>query len=702
MAKAQVLNPSQHEATQWRSGPMLVLAGAGGGKTRTLVETIASMINDGKIPANKILVQTFTKKAALEIQNRLNSLIGLDKAAQLFAGTFHSFCWTVMRAEVTQLANKKVGDIIAKDYRKTNFIEAILKEEVERSKDDIQGDQDAANILRRIGLAKCNLIYAQEIEESTEYFKKVVSNDEEARRMALIYRQYSTLMRNAGLMDFDDWLLIVNKLFVTAPALLEKYQDKYRYILSDEVQDQNFAQNSILRMLAGERANFFQVGDGRQSVYAFRGAVPDETILNFKDTYPNGKIINIRENYRSDGGIIKCANNLANRMDIPAIYREPQKAINPITMYPVVNSAGDQVEEGIIVVEKIQQMLDAGEKPSEIAILYRTNAQSSGPEQGLIEKGIPYVILDGASFYERKEVLDMIAYLELCKSTHSDYAPLHIKRVINYASEQFASKNKSREGKPAWTHFIGSQFISGMVNMARARNAHLWDVMRPYAVLNSKGDTQRKGVEDLIYIVDKIKRDSATGVRPSDILQWVFDNVYTHYLTHNGTEGNEDLGDTRKENCKQLIADLRKFVSVDTALAYFNYLKIQAEKNKKEATDAVQLMSLHRSKGLEFNRVFVIGANEDVLPHYRGDVHEERRLAYVGSTRARMELIWSYVSGRGEPSRFLFEMDIPSFMEAVDDDTEKDMHEKYMSAKYKERTAEEILEDEFLAELGIF
>lgn len=658
------LNPEQKAISAWRGGPLLALAGAGAGKTTTLVATIVDMIRSGIRPSS-ILAQTFTKKAGDKLKADLIEALGIKvnpldkgamKAALPFAGTFHAFCLDVMRERLAEFAGKEVDQFLIKDWRKTAILEEVLKEM------ELADEEDATLLLSRIALAKNALVYADQETESVAFFTKLLhGNKREGAKMAEVYRRYQGKVRGLRLCDFDDWLLVVYRLFERHPEVLAEYQARYQYILSDEVQDQNYAQTAILDTLAAAHRNVFLVGDVKQSIYQFRGADPEATVLAFKERYSEGKILPLETNYRSDGAIIQAANNLTANMRIPMEFRGKLVASKPALHWPDVHACETTEDESELVANEIQSLRIGGCKLSEMAVLYRTNSQSAAPEQALIRHKIPYIIIGGTSFYERKEVKDMLGYLEIAKNPVSPAAGDAIKRVLNYATEEFAEDHYYK-GSPSFTHLISKEFIGGLIGRSRGQNVSIWEALRPYAQ-QTPGiwRNQKDGVDDFIGVITVLRDMARKGSNPGEMLQYVYHEVYSHHLARTAEAGADTdtslVGsDPRRENCLQLIADMSRFKDVDGALSYVNYLQVQASKNKAADADSVQLMTIHKSKGLEFDHVFGIGVEEGTLPHGRADEEEERRLMYVLCTRPRKGL---HLSHKGDPSHFIAELGLP-------------------------------------------
>lgn len=641
------LNDSQREAVMYNDGPSLVIAGAGSGKTRVLTYKIAYLLDNGYEPWS-ILALTFTNKAAREMKERIARQVGPERARYLWMGTFHSIFSRILRAEADALgftSNFTIYD--ATDSK--SLVKAIIKE---MNLDDkvykpgmVQG---------RISQAKNHLVLPEAYAANAE----LVEADQAAKVPLVreIYARYWNRCRQSDAMDFDDLLLYTYLLFHTRPDICDKYAARFRYILVDEYQDTNFAQHSIVLQLTQKQQFVCVVGDDAQSIYSFRGANIDN-ILNFTRTYKDARLFKLEQNYRSTQTIVNAANSLIakNRDQIRKdVFSEKDKG-EPIGVF----AAYSDVEEGEIVVNKIVQ-LHAKEDYAyhDCAILYRTNAQSRIFEEALRKRGIPYRIYGGLSFYQRKEVKDVVAYFRMVVNPNDEEA---FKRVINYPARG-----------------IGNTTLGKLAEAASRFQVSLWKVLcepLSYGLTLNKGTHAKlQGFRDLIAEFVKMaqEKDAYTVgmelVRRSGIMAEVYQDRSPENLS-------------RQENIEELVNGMRDFCEGrqeegNPHLLLADYLSEIAlltdqDEDKGEMQSKVTLMTIHSAKGLEFRNVFVVGMEENLFPSplssasYRA-LEEERRLFYVAVTRAEDHCYLSYAKSRFKygkmefcnPSRFLKDIDV--------------------------------------------
>lgn len=641
------LNGAQLDAVKNTDGPSLVIAGAGSGKTRVLTYRIAHLMEKGT-QASKILALTFTNKAAREMKDRILRLLGDDSARYLWMGTFHSIFARILRSEADKLGYPSDYTIYDTIDSKS-LIRSIIKELKLDDKTYKVGD-----VLGRISSAKNKLI-----TPVAYYNDERIRQADQAQRkpmLAEIYKLYASRCKKAGAMDFDDLLLNTNILFRDYPDVLANYQKRFDFILVDEYQDTNFAQYLIVKKLAEGHKNVCVVGDDAQSIYSFRGAMI-ENILNFKNDYPHFNIYKLEQNYRSTQNIVNAANSVIDKNSEQikkTIFSEKEDG-EPIS---IVKALTD-IEEGFMVSSSIFDTVHNNQlKHSDFAILYRTNAQSRIFEEALRKRNIPYKVYGGISFYQRKEIKDMISYLRMLVNPKDDEA---FKRVINYPARG-----------------IGKTTLSKLEEFASAREISLWEVLSNTAgynnVLKLNNGTLRKlsGFQDLISEY-QLKLDS------SDAYQLALEMASATGVMkelYNGTTPEER---SKYENMEELLNGIRDFVDAaleegsETSLNHYLEnisLLTDTDKEKDEDRNKVSIMTIHSAKGLEFKYVYIAGCEEELFPSNMvkdnpKDLEEERRLFYVAITRAMNKVTLSYAVSRYKwgtptdctPSRFLKEID---------------------------------------------
>jgi len=639
------LNSNQQAAVLNTEGPSLVIAGAGSGKTRVLTYRIAQLLSQG-VPAYKILALTFTNKAAREMQKRISELVGSEIAANLWMGTFHSVFSKILRFEAEKLGYTSSYTIYDTQDSK-NLIKTIVKEL--KLDDKIY---KPSVLLGRISMAKNNLIVAQSYCQSS----RILSEDTAAKRPLLgeIYKIYQQRCKNSDTMDFDDLLLETNILLRDHPDILAKYQQKFNYILVDEYQDTNYSQYLIIKKLSENHRNLCVVGDDAQSIYSFRGA-RIENILNFKNDYPDYKLYKLEQNYRSTTTIVDAANCVIskNKEQIPKrTFSENEEG----EKIKVLRALSDK-EEGFQVTHEIFRLANYEQQEySDFAILYRTNAQSRILEEALRKRNIPYKIYGGQSFYQRKEVKDLLAYFRLTVNQNDEEA---FKRIINYP----------RRG-------IGDSTVEKIQDIAGKYHVSLWTVLcnlNKVANIFNAGTIaklQKFGsmIEKFKELTAKENAYDAAGIiaRSSGIID---------DLSNDETPE----GISRKENIQELLNGIKDFSETaykegkdDKLPAFLEGVALLPDLDGEKESDhnKVTLMTIHSSKGLEFANVFITGLEEDLFPAQQCTVNpaaleEERRLFYVALTRAEKRAFISYSVSRykngqivsSRPSRFIEEID---------------------------------------------
>jgi DNA helicase-2/ATP-dependent DNA helicase PcrA len=597
------LNHAQQQAATYEGGPLLILAGAGSGKTRALTFRAAYLILEKAISPENILLLTFTNKAAEEMKERIHSLMAKSDCHTKevpFSGTFHSFCARILRKE-GQLLGIPQNYVIYDESDQAEAIKEILKK-LDLSEKEFK----PASVLNTISQAKNELISELEYPQ--------YARGPWQKNVAQVYLDYQRFLRENGAVDFDDLIFRVVDIFKKFPDILGKYQNKYQHILVDEYQDTNHAQYVLTKLLANRYRNLTVVGDASQSIYGWRGA-NFRNLMNLKSDFPNLKIINLEQNYRSTQKILDVAYSIISH-----------NTSHPILKLWTQNEEGEKVnlfeasnenKEAEFVVNQISRQLDK-RKLSDFAVLYRTNAQSRVLEEFFLHAGIPYKLVGGTRFYQRKEIKDVLAYL----------------RLINNPKDLISSRRIEKLGKGRMERFLG------------------W-----LAEIKSQKDTDLSKYDTLVLLDGTLR---ASG-----------------YLELYDPEIEEDLA--RLENIKELRSVATQFTNLNDFLENVSLVEQEQLSGDQNSAEAVTLMTLHSAKGLEFPVVFIIGMEEGLFPHSRalmdmGELEEERRLCYVGITRAKEKLFLIHCRSRlffgqrstGEMSRFI--MDIPEdYLEKVNE-----------------------------------
>jgi DNA helicase-2/ATP-dependent DNA helicase PcrA len=642
------LNPAQQEAVKATEGPVMIIAGAGSGKTRVLTYRIAYLMAEKGVDPFNILSLTFTNKAAREMKERIGKIVGPSEAKNLWMGTFHSVFAKILRIEADRLgfpSNFTIYD--AEDSRKVlaNVIkEQSLDKEIYKPK----------SVARRISALKNALITPKEYLRSPD----LQEQDSAARmpQMGDIYRAYAERCFRSGAMDFDDLLFYTFILLRKFPEVLGKYQDRFRYIMVDEYQDTNHAQYLIVKSLANKFGNICVVGDDAQSIYAFRGA-NIRNILNYQRDYEDVKVFKLEQNYRSTKTIVGAANSL-----IAKNKEQLQKDVwtdNVPGEKIVVHKTVSDNDEGSFVARSIFEKNMKDHVPfSDFAILYRTNAQSRAMEDALRRKNIPYRIYGGLSFYQRKEVKDLLAYFRLCINQKDEEA---FRRVINFPKRG-----------------IGDTTIERLTVAANAQGVSIWEICSNPLQLQSV-NINRPTTAKIQDFVTKIESFKILADK-SDAFDAAAHIAKTSGLMRELNEDKTPEGISRKENIEELMNSVKEYSDGqkeiedgDPSLSGFMEdvaLITDADNNKDDDNNKVSLMTIHLAKGLEFPMVFIVGMEESLFPSMmamssRSDLEEERRLFYVALTRAEKEAVLTYTQMRYrwgklidcEPSRFLEEID---------------------------------------------
>lgn len=642
------LNASQQEAVAYCDGPQMVIAGAGSGKTRVLTYKIAYLLQQGMTPWS-ILALTFTNKAAREMKERIGMLVGHDTALRLNMGTFHSVFSRILRVEAATIGYDSNFTIYDENDSRS-LIKAIVKE---LSLDE--KTYKPASVHGKISMAKNHLIGPEGYLQSSALIER--DKYDRTPKMSDIYRLYNMRCRAANAMDFDDLLVMTYHLFRDHPDICDKYQERFAYVLVDEYQDTNFVQQRIVQQLTARRRQLCVVGDDAQSIYAFRGANIDN-MLDFEKAFGQFRTFKLEQNYRSTQSIVNAANSLIahNRRQIPKnTFSENEKGERI-----VFRQAFSDREEAALVCKDIQR-LRTKEKSEygDFCILYRTNAQSRNFEEELRRQSMPYRIYGGLSFYQRKEIKDILAYFRLVVNPDDEEALL---RIINYPARG-----------------IGQTTVNKLREAAHQSNVSIWSVIEQpsvYGLSVNKGTMAKlQDFHTLIssFIADRDSADAYTlGTRI--LLQA---GIQTDLMADNTPEGQ-----ARQENLGEFESSLRDFVdtkneegqSDEVRLTFFiqeTSLLTDQDSDKEEiAGGRISLMTVHASKGLEFPTVFVVGLEENIFPGQRSlgsprELEEERRLLYVAITRAEKHCYLTCAKNRymygsmsfNSPSRFIRDID---------------------------------------------
>jgi len=626
------LNPEQRRAVETTEGPLLIQAGAGSGKTKTLTHRIAYLIGTHRATPFNILAVTFTNKAAKEMRERVAHLLGQsadNRSFMPYMGTFHSICVRILRMD---------GEHVGIPRSFVIFDESDRQAAVKQASKQLMIDEKAFParvIASQISSAKNETLSPAEFEST--------AGSPAQRAAAQVYPLYEKMLKDAAALDFDDLINRTVSMLQTVPAVRAKWQSQFRYIMIDEYQDTNTAQYKLVKLFTNEANNIAVVGDDWQSIYSWRGA-DFRNILNFESDYPNGAVIKLEQNYRSTNNILKAAHSI--------ITKNQQRSDKELW-----TSAGDglpvqmlQVHserlEGEAIMRRVRTSVDMGARRyKDFAILYRTNAQSRSIEETFVRYGIPYRIVGGTRFYDRKEIKDLVAYLRLV------YQPedrISFERVVNVPTRGVGPK--SIQNFYEWQQANGFTMLEAMTQVAQC------------GLVTGKAKKGLIELSEMLIALRKLIDDSM----PSAIIDSLVRRLgYLQYLD-DGTP----QGESRQENVKELIGVAQGYEDVGLS-GFLEEVALISDLDQADFNgDSVTLMTLHAAKGLEFPVVFMAGMEETIFPHSRAlydqaEMEEERRLCYVGMTRAREELYLIYATSRtlyggvqhNPPSRFLSEID---------------------------------------------
>jgi len=642
MPLLQDLNPVQQKAVLETEGPLLVFAGAGSGKTRVLTYRIAYLIEEKRVPPWNILAVTFTNKAADEMRERVDHLLGASSKGA-WISTFHSACVRILRSHIDVLGFHK-NFVIYDEQDQERHMKTVMKEL----------DLDFKTYPPRAFLATIGKLKNDGI--TPDQYKPSQFNIFQ-KRLALVYQRYQENLRRNNALDFEDLLHFVVILFHRFPEVLTSYQDLCRYVMVDEFQDTNLIQYHLIRRLVERHQNICVVGDDDQSIYRWRGAEIGN-ILNFEKDFPKTKIITLEQNYRSTQNILQAANHVVRRNRFrkeKALWTE-----NPEGELLTFHAAEDEAEEARFVVQKVLEQCHPSSPPPEgaitsgrtyrdVAIFYRINAQSRPVEEELVKQQVPYVIVGGVKFYERKEIKDILAFLKLIANPSDG---LSLKRIINIPPRG-----------------IGEKTLERIETLCREKGLTLYEGLKEALKEDWLSSATKTKIDAFIQMMEEFRKDVSAFSLSQLILSILTKTGYLDRLKEEGTD--EAL--SRAENIDELVSGMMEFehgeeeVSLETFLdkvSLVSDIDLYEDKGNR-----VSLMTLHCAKGLEFPVVFIVGMEEGLLPHYRRgeeieDLEEERRLCYVGITRAKEKLFLSRAERRSTfgvgranlPSRFLEEL----------------------------------------------
>ncbi|MGB6406768.1 MAG: DNA helicase PcrA [Planococcus donghaensis] len=631
------MNPEQAEAVKTTEGPLLIMAGAGSGKTRVLTHRIAYLVLEKQVYPSNILAITFTNKAAREMRNRIDGLLGHGTGQRMWASTFHSMCVRILRRDIDKLDMSKNFSILDTTDQLTVIKNVLKQQNLDPKK------YEPRTMLNAISSSKNECIDAAQFAADMNQFnpyEKTVSD---------VYTAYEKRLKKNQSLDFDDLIMTTLNLFNTVPEVLEYYQNKFHYIHVDEYQDTNNAQYQLVQKLASKFKNICVVGDSDQSIYRWRGA--DITnILSFEKDYPNAKVIMLEQNYRSTKRILQAANDVIqkNTSRYPKELRTENDEGTAITLH----KAGDERQEAQFVVQTIQKLMDEENyKTSDFAILYRTNAQSRIMEEMFVKSNMSYTIVGGTKFYDRKEIKDLLAYLRLIANNDDD---LSLARVIN----------EPKRG-------IGATSFEKMARFAIEQDRTIMDALQEADFMGLTPKTAKTALEFRNMMASFTQMQEYLSV--TELVEEVLKKSgYRQMLQNDKTIE----GESRLENLDEFLSvtkafekqsDDKSLVAFLTDLALIS--DIDSLDDEEDADGPIILMTMHAAKGLEFPVVFIIGLEENVFPHSRSnnddeELEEERRLAYVGITRAEQRLYLTHASSRtlfgksnfNMPSRFISEI----------------------------------------------
>lgn len=636
------MNPEQAKAVKKTEGPLLIMAGAGSGKTRVLTHRIAYLVIEKDVYPSKILAITFTNKAAREMRNRIDGLLGAGSGERMWVSTFHSMCVRILRRNIDRIGFSKSFSILDSSDQ-LSAIKSVVKE---LNLDPKQ--YDPRILLNIISSAKNECIDAQ------EYRKGVNESNPYDRVIADVFDGYTKKLRKNQSLDFDDLIMLTLRLFEQVPDVLEFYQNKFQYIHVDEYQDTNHAQYRLVQMLADKFKNICVVGDSDQSIYRWRGA-DIGNILSFEKDYKGAEVILLEQNYRSTQNILQAANDVIknNESRYDKRLRTDNEDGEAITIY----KASDEKDESQFVVRKIIELQqEEGYTLDQFAVLYRTNAQSRMIEEYLVKSNLEYTIVGGTKFYDRKEIKDLLAYLKLISNNDDDLA---LARIINEPKRSIGATSFERMARFAIEHdrsiFDALQELDfmGLPKKAAIETAKFRDMIKNFTQMQ-----EFLSVKELTeQIIDRSGYRTMLENEKTIESQSRLENIDEFLSVTDAFEkrSEEDEGD---KSLVAFLTDLALIADIDSL-----------DKEENQSTEKIVLMTTHSAKGLEFPVVFVIGMEENIFPHARSigedeEMEEERRLAYVAITRAEKKLFLSAASSRmlygkfssNQPSRFLKEI----------------------------------------------
>jgi DNA helicase-2/ATP-dependent DNA helicase PcrA len=629
------LNPEQRVAVTHGDGPLLILAGAGSGKTRVLTHRVAYLVRDLAVPANAILAVTFTNKAAREMRERLDRLVGKERLAELTVGTFHAFCARLLRRD---------GPLVGIDRSFAIYDEADQRAVLRQAMADTNASERVfapGALAAVISSAKNELKGPADLAASPK--------GQLDRIAAIVWKHYDELLRENNAVDFDDLLLLACRVFETSDRALEKWQDRYQHILVDEYQDTNRAQYVLLRYLAGFRQNLAVVGDDDQSVFSWRGA-DVRNILDFERDYPNAKVVKLEQNYRSTQRILDAAhavvrNNAARKEK--KLWTDRQGGTDVVVM-----QAYDESHEAELVAREIERLQREGEAHGtrDVAVLYRTNAQSRAIEDTFRAFGLAYQIVGGVSFYQRREVKDTLAYLRLIRNPHDAFA---LARVLNTPPRGLGDKTRA-----------------ALLATAREQEMSVGDALAKAELITTIPRRQQDALVAFGKVMTRLRVSAEQLALPRLIDDLVTLTGYETYLKDGTEEGEERWANVQE--LRTLAEDYVAMPQDEQLPSFLEEIALVSDVDEyQDAKPAATLITMHAVKGLEFPVVFMTGMEEGVFPHVRAidsgkesELEEERRLCYVGITRAKDRAYLTYARRRSlfghtnmnPPSRFLMEL----------------------------------------------
>lgn len=608
-----LMNRAQYEAITTTEGPVLVMAGAGSGKTRVLTHRIAYLIEEKDVPSYNILAITFTNKAAKEMKERVDKLID-DDTSKMWISTFHAMCVRILRRDIDKLGYDRSFSILDTTDQ-LNVVKDVLK-----SMNIDQKQYPPRQFLNAISNFKNALITEKEAKENAYDFREKLNAD--------IYTSYQEILYRNSALDFDDLIMLTIQLFQKDEAILNYYQTKFQYIHVDEYQDTNHAQYQLVYMLSQKYENICVVGDSDQSIYKFRGA-DIMNILNFEKDYDNVKTILLEENYRSHQRILDAANNVIENNT----SRVPKNLVTSHGKGEKITSivSQNEREEGQRVVKQIQKLKNEGYRFNDMAVLYRANSQSRAIEDALVKSSLPYNMVGGMKFYQRKEIKDLMSYMKVVLNIHDDIA---MERIIN----------TPKRG-------IGPKTIDTLKQHANALNSSIYDAIKDADFIGlSKKNAEN--LAQLLSVLENLKEKSKFMSITDLVDEILHDTGYLNMLIRENTlESN-----SRIENLEEFKTVTKEFDETHTIgdellFDFLSDMALVSDQDSVDDTDAVTLMTIHASKGLEFKVIFIVGLEEGLFPSYRSmdteeELEEERRLMYVAITRAMERLIISRATSR--------------------------------------------------------